>query len=938
MRKTAQWTRSTGRFCIACFNGVLITIAALQASIAMISYFNREIPVPRFVREKLQERLAGYGVTPRFKHLHFDLLGNVHARQVAIYRENSDELLAAFDTVMVDLDAPMLLVKRVVIDEIRFARGAAYCPAMYSSSGVDEPVVSNLNGGFRKIDDRWVAPRLVMRIHNLPISFNGDWSSLVRPPLSKLPLIRRSPVDRYLAFCQDLLARRGWMDMIEQPFLNIVTNLDQSGLPIARISGGSNSASFPGKLRLGQFRFRFSGPLPFDIDSAVPIEIALVSAHWEDHFEARDLNALVTPGPPGKFTYPITGSARVSAGSFQASGFALENLVVSLSHSAESRATGHGIGHFLGREFRFDLDLDSARFAGSIGFDSHLDVNQVLTALGGTWTSTDSASDLVFQTPPRIRATIALDAGMRFNHAEFSLRSGPVRLRHAEFDRLQAEGIFDPHRLDVSRLTVGKDDRVLSAGLRYDRATGDYRCLARGTLLPDDLQPAMRPWWHRLWAPFKFSHNPLEVDVDIQSNLRTREIQWFFGHLAADEIRFKEQLFTRLQMKSWIFSNFVELFDLQAERPEGGATGVLQWIFREGAPIARTFDLDTSIDIAGFAGFLGDDIGKVVGEITTTAPPRLKITGYLSALDSGWPHRRDLIIDAVATAPLTAFGYPLESLSFQSRLRDDLFAMRPLRFGLGGGEATGSLLLDTSRDPPQLEFDCTLKGAHQSRVFSILGWPDLLPKQPALAKRNGAKEEPSAPGRLDLDISGDGPVGTLSNFRASGMLRIMEADLGRIHLFGGLSKLLYGTGLGFASITLDTAEGPFVLENGDLHFPHLEISGPNSVIRANGLIKVLSRDLDFRVRVNYLDTPQNPLMSIIGPIFNSLGNAFELHLRGTTEEPNWKLAFDPRRVLGTSASADGAGGDSTADPYAAPEKNLTTESNSNAAATDRPNP
>ena len=52
------WLTGAWRVCQSCVTYLLIIIALIQCAILVFSYFNRELPVPRFLFKKIESELA----------------------------------------------------------------------------------------------------------------------------------------------------------------------------------------------------------------------------------------------------------------------------------------------------------------------------------------------------------------------------------------------------------------------------------------------------------------------------------------------------------------------------------------------------------------------------------------------------------------------------------------------------------------------------------------------------------------------------------------------------------------------------------------------------------------------------------------------------------------------------------------------------------------
>lgn len=880
-----------GRLGTFCLNCTLALVACVQMAVALLVYFQNEIPVPQFALNALREKLAQYGMRSEAGQLYFDLAGRITIRDLRFYKEGASEPLGESDTVIVDLDVPMLFIKRVEIEELSLRDTHLYLPGFYSGSGVSETIVSNLNGDVNFEGDAWNIERLFFRFQGLPVYIKGRWPEagyLFEPVQLETPVFKPQLLDRYLAFCRKSLEWRSELEALEAPVASVTVDYEENAAPVARLSFTADGYHRNGTVRTGPIRLEAPEVQLPDIALLQPLLFYTDQLSWQEKFEVSDLVVSLHPRTLDAAGLYATDTVSISAGGVNAQDILLSNLVGTFNPSAYPNLSGRALAYFGGLPLQVDAAVDLETRSGALQVDSLVDINKVV---GLPQLARYAIGDVLdFMSPVHLKTAVTLGDGFEFGQADFSLDSGPVSYRGARFNRVSATGLADRNHLQIDEIGIENPEYRVTGSMETDFATGDYRLLLSGGLYPQDINPFMDKWWDSIWEEFSFA-SPMEGDVDVQASWKTNKLAFYFGRASGRDITYRSLKFDRLYMMSYAMPGLVELFDVDARRPEGSGTGTLRWLYAGPHPIAQMFDLETEFEIHELAGFLGKDVEATVKDFDLTEAPRFKLTGALYTRFAPWNRKRDLHLHAETDAPLHYLEYPLDNLAIEGHLTDKRFDAPQIEFGFAGGKAQGSMTWRQARPDNQLDFVVKLTGARQTEAFRILGWSTPRPATP-----HGQSQD-TADGILDLNLSASGIPGDFLSFEGFGDLTITQARLGEVHLFGGLSRALYGTWVAFTTLKLDTARGEFELRKNLIDFQNLTFSGPNSVIHASGDLVMPGQNLDFRVRVYYLDNKEKPLQAMLGTFLKPLGNALELRLWGTWDEPRWRFQLDPRNVF-----------------------------------------
>ena len=150
-------------------------MALLQAGLLFLNFFQKEIPLPTTLAERVFKKIQPYGLEAEWGSVVFDLRGGLLLSDFSLKRSISDELITSAEEARVQW-SPLSIVLPFLfpLDEVEIRRAQVYLPARYTRSGLNEPVLYiheatlNESGGFLNIEN------LHLQIQNLHFQINGS--------------------------------------------------------------------------------------------------------------------------------------------------------------------------------------------------------------------------------------------------------------------------------------------------------------------------------------------------------------------------------------------------------------------------------------------------------------------------------------------------------------------------------------------------------------------------------------------------------------------------------------------------------------------------------------------------------------------------------------------------------------------------------------------
>ncbi|MGY8695720.1 MAG: hypothetical protein ACKVGW_16195, partial [Verrucomicrobiia bacterium] len=295
-------------------------------------------------------------------------------------------------------------------------------------------------------------------------------------------------------------------------------------------------------------------------------------------------------------------------------------------------------------------------------------------------------------------------------------------------------------------------------------------------------------------------------------------------------------------------------------------------------------DAETNIDLS-----IGPDLIKEVREdvIEILEPYGYEIPPHVVAKASSvrnqnlFDYSIDLQIDT--DHPFSYYNYPLDSVSAKVRLGNGWASLPTINASLAGGIARAHAEIVDEK----IELGITLDEAHFGNTLKASAIYFSENDKESSASSFSTEELSSYGGGLNLSFEGAGIVGDNLSYDGKGTYQISGADFYQLQLFGGLSRVLEGSGIPFTTLKFEDAKGDFTVEKRYIEFPEVTLKGPVAQIASRGNYDLEEGDLDFKARLYPLRSSR--LLKIPGLVLDIFTGIFEVSLTGTIADPDWGL-------------------------------------------------
>ncbi|MBP9914478.1 MAG: hypothetical protein KBF26_13845, partial [Opitutaceae bacterium] len=498
-----------------------------------------------------------------------------------------------------------------------------------------------------------------------------------------------------------------------------------------------------------------------------------------------------------------------------------------------------------------------------------------------------------FGTPIAFDLRTGFDPGWKFTGVTGRVSARAVTAYKVLLDTLDGQIEFDGRHFIATDAMARLGPNFARGSFEQDFTTREFRFLLQGRLDPPAIGGWFHEWWPNFWQNFDFANAAPDANVDVHGfwGQGAHTTVFVFADCVQPVVRgvALDHAITRI----FIRPHYYDAMEVFMTRGSGAARG---WFTRaldpENYALRRMeFDFNSTLELPGSAGLVGPEIVEVVQPFVFSNAPTLTVRGQIDGPAAATGEHRQVHVAGHTTGPFSFYKFPLNGLSFNADLQDDVLVVEPLEVGFANGVTTGKIRLAGPEAKRQLGFDLGVKQANFRDAAAIM--------EKFIAERHGQPPpassnyvERNASVSLALGLSAEGMLDDPFSFTGTGNAELTGQGLGKIRLLGLLSELLNFTALRFDSLRTN-----FTVERDKLVFPELSLTGNNAAIEAHGSYLLNRKELDFYARVYPFQESRFILKSVMGAVLTPLSNILEVKLGGSLEKPSWAFVIGPTNFL-----------------------------------------
>jgi hypothetical protein len=447
-------------------------------------------------------------------------------------------------------------------------------------------------------------------------------------------------------------------------------------------------------------------------------------------------------------------------------------------------------------------------------------------------------------------------------------------------------------RLLATDLVLEAPDLHGTGSYEMDIATRDYRFLVRGRTLPGTIAPWFTDWWPEFWSRFSFpAEAPPEVDLEIAGRWRHRDRTLVAGSVRTGEMTVYglpfDQVFTRLFTRDRYF----DILEVAASVGDRRISGSFTHNERDAGDSTRRirFDAHSTLELPRYSRLASPEILEGLEPFVFEDRAEVIVSGNVDFRSTGISEDVTALVESTGT--FRFFEFPVQNATFNVRSHNGVFDIRDVSAGIGSGRLTGAAQSNPGADAGRtIRFEAKLADARMDELSAVLADFKTRAAFPGVDESVTSEGALAGRGILTMDLAAEGLAANPWGLTGKGTATVTQAELGRIRVFGPLSKLFEGTIFNFTSFRLTDASAQFTLNGDTLVFAPLEITGPSAQLRSFGNYKMLTSELEFNTTIFPFRESTMPVMGLIGLMLEPFSRALEVRLSGTFSKPHWSFA------------------------------------------------
>jgi hypothetical protein len=833
--------------------GLLLPV---QLALLWLASLDAPVQLPSSLTETLTDRLAQQGL--RLQARHFWILPDqsLAADDVTLEVVGLTGEVFTATRVEVGVSLPELLAGRVSPTRIRLRGGKLWCPASVSRLGQSRLLIEDIRLEARR-EGRWLmVPSLLARSGKFVAAFHGELPSAIlqRDAAGDETSAGASPPERVAKLLRQIEETLLVAERSGGASLNVDARGDAEGG--ARLRGHAVLGNDWSQEGLGLIQARellALGELEMNAQGALLSWRARITGK---QLSFRDITA-------GQLTLQLDGTDSLvdtqghlsldAVSVAQFSGLSLRSKLsrtLSPSGQASLRArfnaatatsSVHGLAIWTPAATATERDGFSLRIPeGQIAaVDLHRAVPAIETALAplaGDLTGVLNLSDIQAE---RTAAGWRVDGEVSFSGLDV-LGLSPRAVAPSRNLPFSTKFSFAPERTPYALLlrdthlasVVGEADCSLDPG-------GPFALRLRGELQPSALDRLLGDWWIDLWKLFAAKQHPYAtIDVNSHWGDHQSEVR---GRVLLQEFTFMQAPFRSVEIlvDADAKGTKIGLHRLNGGgQVDGSLDGSVVWDWSKKDSAAGPFiQLRGNLQPWVAARCVSADLGEAMRGLRLPRDHELRLDIQPKGLDL------DVKARVTCEGAFTAWGIESRGLTLDvSSQMQDLQISAEL--ALANGQATLGIRGDPLKDS---HVSLVLKGCDPKKVAKIVEQFD--PPKPTAAATppttTPAPTPPGGPGKLDLKFAGTINLQTPRLLKGRGNFELLDPDLKRVRLLGGVSNFLEAIGIKATSYDLTQASGQFGCLGGRAYFPDLVIKGPDARLTLAGEIDLQASTLEF---------------------------------------------------------------------------------------------
>jgi hypothetical protein len=194
-----------------------------------------------------------------------------------------------------------------------------------------------------------------------------------------------------------------------------------------------------------------------------------------------------------------------------------------------------------------------------------------------------------------------------------------------------------------------------------------------------------------------------------------------------------------------------------------------------------------------------------------------------------------------------------------------------------------------------------MDGANRVKLIDAIEHAKLMEaskdENPSLDKTpmDSREEENNLGGKLNISFTAEGPISDPMQFVGSGISVLTDVEIGSINFLGGIRSKLGAFNLPLPSdaLSFNRLEAPFFIDHQFLRFDEINLSGPLSLLVANGDINLETKEVNLIADLKLAGNLKIPLVKQLINLADPLPKMTSIKIAGPWANPAWQIHLAP---------------------------------------------
>lgn len=452
---------------------------------------------------------------------------------------------------------------------------------------------------------------------------------------------------------------------------------------------------------------------------------------------------------------------------------------------------------------------------------------------------------------------------------------------------------------------VSTEGWIVDADIYQNLKTFDYKFMISGSLRPSAINHFMEEWWKDVFGDFKFVKDFPCADIVVYGTWGNPEFMDVYGFVSLQNAYRNNVLFDEASLVVWVNPARISIFDLYVRNADRTLTGALDWAYfskkldsyNENRIFARS-----TLNREELIAMGGEKVKESLEILDFDEAPKISLN-LLMKNPNREKNAPDIMnLDYECAGNTRAGKFELQNLKFKSYILGDDIYLSEMDFGIANGRGAGEVFVGKRDGKDYFSAKLNIEKANQQKFMDVLLGLSKSPNEKKAVVEDEAGFENSKYGVLNANIDISGFSDFLESFKGKGEIFLENPKLATINIFGLFSRLTSVLRLPVGSFELSYAESPFEIEDAQISFDDIKITGPAAKIIGKARYD-FGKDL---INANLIFSPfsevKTPLVSQIMSVVNPISSLAEVEVRGNFDNPDISINLRPLNVFKSDES------------------------------------